>query len=129
VRAHLPLAGVGSVTRRNAHDEGVECGELVSVNNGVVGLRGRVHLREDFLRQNLGNPRTRQSTTATHLVTNTYWKIVALPPAPSMPFLTDSATTKTRQQRAKRKAKTGRTLCNMTVHGVDNDGDLGRGHG
>jgi hypothetical protein len=73
MRAHLPLAGEVAITSGDAHDEGVEGGERVGVDDRVVGLRGRVHLREDFLRQSLRNSSGRKSTTATRPGPNTHW--------------------------------------------------------
>jgi hypothetical protein len=72
MRAHLPLAGEVAITSGDTHDEGVEGGERVGVDDRVVRLRGRVHLREDFLRQSLRDS-SRKSTTATRPGPNTHW--------------------------------------------------------
>jgi hypothetical protein len=53
-----------------------------------------VHLREDLLRQRLRDPSSQKSATAARPARNTHWKIVTVPPAVSIPALTDSATRK-----------------------------------
>lgn len=54
--AYLPLAGEVAVTRRDTEDEGVELGELVGLDYGIIRLRGGVHLGEDFLGEGLSDP-------------------------------------------------------------------------
>ena len=53
---YLPLSGEVSETRRDTHDECVKVGEFCGLENGIVRLRGRVHLGEDFIRQRLCDP-------------------------------------------------------------------------
>ena len=50
------MAGEVSVTGGDTEEEGVICREGVGIDDGVIGLRGRVHGSEDRLREGLGNP-------------------------------------------------------------------------
>lgn len=57
MQTHLPLAGEVSVPGRDAHDERVEGGKRIGVDDGEIGFCGRVHYGEDLLRERLGNPK------------------------------------------------------------------------
>jgi hypothetical protein len=52
---HLPLCREVTVTSRDTKKERIESGEFLGVDDFVVGFRRRVHLREDFLREGLGD--------------------------------------------------------------------------
>lgn len=57
--SNLPLSGHVSIASGNTEEEGVVVDENVRRDDGIVWLRGSMHLGENFLRQRLGNPTDR----------------------------------------------------------------------
>lgn len=55
MRSYLPLSGHVAVTSGDTQDEGIECGQDISGNDGVIGFLRSVHLREDLLRKGFGH--------------------------------------------------------------------------
>lgn len=53
---NLPLRGEVSEAGRNTHDECVKLGKVCGLEDGIVRLRWRVHLGEDFIGQRLCDP-------------------------------------------------------------------------
>ena len=47
---HLPLSREVTVTSGDTEDEGVELSKVVGGKDGIVGLGGRIHLGQNFLR-------------------------------------------------------------------------------
>ena len=45
-----------TVTSGDTKEDGIEVAKVVGGKDGVVGLRGRMHLGQDFGRKGLGNP-------------------------------------------------------------------------
>ena len=58
---HLPLSREVTVTSGDTQDEGVEIGKVAGGKDGIIGLGGRIHLGQDFLREGLLNPGLDQS--------------------------------------------------------------------
>ena len=52
---HLPLCREVTVTSGDTKKERIESGEFLGVDDFVDGFRRCVHLREDFLREGLGD--------------------------------------------------------------------------
>ena len=48
-------------TSGDTKEEGIEITKVVGVKDGIVGLGGRIHLGQDFLREGLLNPGLDQS--------------------------------------------------------------------
>lgn len=53
---HFPLRGEVTVTSGDTEEEGIELAKVLGMKDGIVGLRGRIHLGQDFLREGLLNP-------------------------------------------------------------------------
>ena len=53
---HLPLSREVTVTSGDTEEDGIELGKFVGAKDGIVGLRGRIHLGQHFLREGLGDP-------------------------------------------------------------------------
>ena len=58
---HLPLSREVTVASGDTEEDGIELGEVIGVKDGIVGLGGRIHLGQDFLRECLGNPDNQSS--------------------------------------------------------------------
>lgn len=56
VLAYLPLSRVVAVSGGNAAKEAIILGKLCGGDDGVVGLRGGVHLGQNLFRESLGDP-------------------------------------------------------------------------
>ena len=56
----LPLRGEVTVARRDAEDERVVVGEVPRLEDGVCGLRGRMHFGENFCGERLLDPAGRE---------------------------------------------------------------------
>lgn len=52
---HLPLGGHCAETGGDTEEEGVEFGELLESDDGVVGFGGSMELRKDFGAESLRN--------------------------------------------------------------------------
>lgn len=53
---HLPLSWEVTVTSGDTEEDGIEIAKVVGVKDGMVGLRGRIHLGQNLLREGLRNP-------------------------------------------------------------------------
>lgn len=53
---HLPLSREVTVTSGDTEEEGIEIAKVLGGKDGIVGLWGRIHLGQDFLREGLLNP-------------------------------------------------------------------------
>ena len=54
---HLPLRWEVAISSGNADDECVEASQNVGRDDGVIRLRGGVHLGQDFLGECFGDPK------------------------------------------------------------------------
>lgn len=55
--AHLPLGWEVTISSGNTDYESVKASQDVGCNDGIIRLRGRMHLGEDFLGQCFGDPK------------------------------------------------------------------------
>jgi hypothetical protein len=72
---HLPLSREVTVTSGDTEEEGIELAKVLGMKDGIVGLRGRIHLGQDFLREGLLNPNDQNMIRdqSLRLERNAYW--------------------------------------------------------
>lgn len=95
IEAHLPLNGHVAETSRDAEHKGVEVLQRVDGGDGVVRLGRSFHDYEELRGEGLSDSKVKGiSAPQAHPIMKeaTDWRIVALPPAASIPAFSASAT-------------------------------------